>query len=150
MTVPHYVTSTQSMKATHAYTYSHVAQIHTSTTFAPIDTIRQYMQSTQALLAHLTTRCFTLINASEIKDKPRDNTIPTWFFPCSYYLPWCKCLARFCLHILCLLGTTTTHKSPFLPHSNLKSSNIFTYCNDQFPQTATSRKIRNMPPFKIH
>jgi hypothetical protein len=123
MIVPHYVASTHSVKTTHAYTYSHVAQIHTSTTSAPIDIIRHYMQSAQALLAHPTTRCFTLINAGKIKDKSPDNTIRTWFFPCSYYLPRCKCLARFRLYILCLLGTTTTHKPPFLPHTNLKSSN---------------------------
>lgn len=77
----------------------------------------------QTLLAHPTTRYFIFINAGKIKDKPPNNTIPTRLLPCSCYLPTCKCLATLRPYILCLLGTTTTHKSPFLPHSNLKSPN---------------------------
>lgn len=64
------------------------------------------------LLAHSTTRCFTLLSAGKIQDTPPDNTIHAWLLPCSCYLLSCKCLARLCPNILCLLGKNTNQSTP--------------------------------------
>jgi len=94
------------------------------------------------LLAHPTTRCYTLINAGKFKDRTPDNTIPSWLLPCTCYLPRCKCPARLRPDILCILGTTPTAQPPFSPNPSLKIQIFeFTYCNDRFPQEATTRKL---------
>lgn len=54
------------------------------------------------LLAHLTIRGFTVINASKFNNKILDNTLPSWLFSCTCYLPRCKCLARLQHYILCV------------------------------------------------
>ena len=71
------------------------------------------------------------------------NTIPLWLLPCTSYLPKCKCPAKLCPDILCILGTTPTYKPPCTPHPILKYNflGLRTILIDS-PHATTTRKPR--------
>lgn len=80
----------------------------------------------------------------------------SWLLPCGCVLLLCKCLAKVCSNILCILSATTpTGKPPFIPkYPNPKVQILeFTYCNDRFPMAAVARKhdkYTMLQPLLIH
>lgn len=68
------------------------------------------------LLAQTTTRCFILINASKLNNPTPNNTLPSWWLPCSYYHMRSRFKAFLHPDITCILVTTTpTSKLPLTP-----------------------------------
>ena len=63
------------------------------------------------LLVKPTTRCFTLVNASNIEDRTPDNTIPSCLFPYT---------TRLRPNILCIFIAPPTNKPPFTPNQTSK------------------------------
>lgn len=84
-----------------------------------------------------------VVNNVIFKDKTIENTLPSWFLPCTCYLPICKYLAKLLLDIQYILGTSPTNKPPFTPHHDLKVQFFeFTYCNDKFPLSCHHKRTR--------
>ena len=92
------------------------------------------------LFAHPTTKCFTLINACNFKNRTPDNTIPSWLLLCSCYPPRCKCLTRLHPITLWILGTITNLLSYPPQTSKYKSSNSLTTTKDSHKQPPQQRK----------
>ena len=77
------------------------------------------------LLAHSTTRCFSLINAGTIKDRTPYNTICLWLLPCTCYLPRYNCPTRLRPDILCILGAPPINKPPFTQPKPQNTNSLF-------------------------
>ena len=115
-------------------TNKHISNLHTS------QNNKDAHAKANTLLAHPTTRYFTLINAGKLNKQTPDNTIPSCLLPCSCYLPRCKCPTQLHPDILCTLGATPMAKPSFSPNPNLQFQLFeFTYYNNRFPLETTTR-----------
>ena len=87
------------------------------------------------------------MNAGYFNEKPPDNTVPHWLFPCSCLTQRCQCNSRLRLDILYVQGTPYLGNPPTSVNPSLTIQFIeFSYTNDRFSKDRINAKIAKYQP----